>query len=234
MRKTLQIPGKLPGRQSVAEVAGRNINRLFYTRDRISRHRFLVDTGAEVSVLLATRADKYSNKQGAKLTATNGSRIGTFGKRRISLHFDKRHFRWTLTVADVSQPLLGADFLRTHSLLVGVKGQRLIDSSDFTSISVRSVTTTALQLDSIASANDDFAKLLAEFPDITTPAFDKPTTKHGVNLFIPTTGPPVHSRARRLPPDKLKIARDEFRKIEEMGIIHRSNSQWLSPIHMVP
>ena len=115
-----------------------------------------------------------------------------------------------------------------------VKGQRLIDSSDFTSISVRSVTTTALQLDSIASENDDFAKLLAEFPDITTPAFDKPTTKHVVNLFIPTTGPPVHSRARRLPLDKLKIAKDEFRKMEEMGIIRRSNSQWSSPLHMVP
>ena len=195
MHKTLQIPGKLPVRPSVAEVAGHNINRLFYTRDRVSRRRFLVDTGAEVSVLPATRADKYSNKQGVKLTAANESRIGTFGKCTISLHFDKQHFQWTFTVADVSQPLLGADFLRAHSLLVDVKGQQLIDSSDFTLIGVRSVTTTALQLDSIASANDDFAKLLAKFPDITTPAFDKATTKHRVNLFILTTGLPVHSRA---------------------------------------
>ena len=41
-------------------------------------------------MLLATREDKYSNKQGAKLTAANGIRIGTFGKHTISLHFDKQ------------------------------------------------------------------------------------------------------------------------------------------------
>ena len=115
-----------------------------------------------------------------------------------------------------------------------VKGQRLIDSSDFTSISVHSIASTAFQWDSIASAEDQYAKLLAEFPDVTTPAFDNPTAKHGVNLFIPTTGPPVHSRARRLPPDKLKIAKEEFRKMEDMGIIRRSNSQWALPLHMVP
>ena len=83
-------------------------------------------------------------------------------------------------MAKVSQPLLGADFLRAHSILIDVKGQRLIDSSDFRLHS----TTTA---DSIASADDEFAKLLAQFPEITTPS---PTPKHGVELFIPTKGPP--------------------------------------------
>ena len=66
-------------------MAGQNINRLFYTQDRVSRRRFLVNTGAEVSVLPATRADKYSNQLGAKLTAANGSRISTFGNCKISL-----------------------------------------------------------------------------------------------------------------------------------------------------
>ena len=58
--------------------------------------------------------------------------------------------------------------------------------------------------------------------------------KHGVELHIPTKAPPVHSRARRLPPDKLRIAKEEFRKLEDLGIIRRSNSQWASPLHMVP
>ena len=44
----------------------------------------------------------------------------------------------------------------------------------------------------------------------------------------------MHSRARRLPPDKLVLAKEEFRKMEEMGIIRRSNSPWASPLHMVP
>ena len=58
------------------------------------------------------------------------------------------------------------------------------------SCNLHSITATAPpHLDSIVSADDDFGKLLAEFPEITTPSFDNPTPKHGVNLFIPTKGP---------------------------------------------
>ena len=128
----------------------------------------------------------------------------------------------------------GADFRRAHSIIVDVKSQCLIDPSGFTSIILHSITAATPHLDSIASAGDEFAKLLADVPDITTPSFANPTPKHGVSLFIPTKGPPVHARARRLPPDKLRIAKKEFRKMEEMGIICRSKSQWASPLHMVP
>ena len=79
-----------------------------------------------------------------------------------------------------------------------------------------------------------FSALLKEFPDILTPTFSNPTAKHGVVHYISTEGPPIHSRARRLPLEKLAIARDEFRTVEEMGIIRRSTSQWASPLHMVP
>ena len=47
-------------------------------------------------------------------------------------------------------------------------------------------------------------------------------------------GPPIIARARRLPPDKFKLARAEFDKLETFGIIHRSNNPWASPLHMVP
>ena len=76
--------------------------------------------------------------------------------------------------------------------------------------------------------------LLSEFHDLLTPTFHTNTTKHGVEHFIPTTGSPVHSRFRRLKPDKLQIAKDEFAKMESLGIIRRSNSPWSSPLHMVP
>ncbi len=234
MYQTLQVSGKLPGRPPVAAAVGHNPTRLLYARDRLSGRRFLVDTGAEVSVFPATRSDRHSQPQGTKLTAANGSSIHTYGKRAISLQFNDRHFKWTFTIAQVSQPLLGADFLRAHSLLVDIKGQRLIDPSDFTSIALNSVPATAPHLGSIASADDEFAKLLAEFPDVTSPSFSNSSPKHGVELFIPTKGPPLHARARRLPPDKLKLAKGEFQKMEEMGIVRRSSSQWASPLHMVP
>ena len=124
-----------------------------------------MDTGAEVSVFPASRSDRQSPSQGNTLTAANGSSIRTYGKRAVSLNFNNRHFRWTFTIAQVSQPLLGADFLRAHSLLVDIKGQRLIDTFDFTSITLRSIPATAPHLDSIASADDEFASC---WPNIQT------------------------------------------------------------------
>ncbi|XP_076441065.1 uncharacterized protein LOC143280318 [Babylonia areolata] len=44
----------------------------------------------------------------------------------------------------------------------------------------------------------------------------------------------LHARARRLNPEKLAAAKAEFLKMEEMGIIRRSNSPWSSPLHVVP
>ena len=49
-----------------------------------------------------------------------------------------------------------------------------------------------------------------------------------------TQGPPVHSRSRRLSPEKLALAKQEFNKILDMGIIRRSSSPWASPLHLVP
>ena len=186
-RGTVHVCGKHPGLPSIAMAVGHK-TRFLYAQDLKSGDRFLVDTGAEVSVFPANRMDRNSHFQGTKLTAANGSNLCTYGERTILL-ISKRHFRWTFTIAQVSQPLFGTDFLRAHSLLV-IKSQRLIDPFDFTSLTLRSITVMAPHLGSIASADDEFAKLLADFPDVTMPSFSNPCPKHGVELFIPTTGHP--------------------------------------------
>ena len=89
-------------------------------------------------------------------------------------------------------------------------------------------------LGALSTVNNKYAQLLAEFPSITTPTFSAPTTTHGIEHYIPTQGPPVHSRARGLPPDKLAIAKQEFQNMEQLGIIRRSDSPLASPLHMVP
>ncbi|KHJ40019.1 hypothetical protein D918_09946 [Trichuris suis] len=104
----------------------------------------------------------------------------------------------------------------------------------FDSISLRHSRATAPHLASVASHDNEYAKLLTKFPAITTPQFTTVNPKHGMQRHIPTTGPPLYARARRLPPDKLRLAKTEFRKMEELGIIRRSGSPWASPLHMVP
>ena len=136
-------------------------------------------------------------------------------------------------IADVKQALLGADFLCEHSLMVDVKGRRLVSANTFLSQPLLQMNGTPGRVHCISTSNE-FYKLLQEYPSILTPTFSSPTTTHGVHHFIPTTGPPIHSHARRLSPDKLAIAKEEFGKMEDMGIIQRSSSQWASPLHMVP
>lgn len=84
------------------------------------------------------------------------------------------------------------------------------------------------------STNNTYSNILAHYPEILNPTFSSPTAKHGVEHFIATQGTPIHSRARRLPPGKLAIAKEEFKNMESLGIIRRSSSQWSSPLHMVP
>jgi hypothetical protein len=52
--------------------------------------------------------------------------------------------------------------------------------------------------------------------------------------LILAANPPVFAKACRLGPQKLEIAKAEFKKLESAGIISRSKSLWASPLHMVP
>uniref|UniRef100_A0A5S6QAW0 RNA-directed DNA polymerase n=1 Tax=Trichuris muris TaxID=70415 RepID=A0A5S6QAW0_TRIMR len=240
----LRISGKHPSRQPLAaKAAGQQANAAKASTphwqhlrawDRISGRHFLIDTGAEISVIPASAMEIRSHIPTACLVAANNSTIKTYGTRTLPLNFCSRHFTWTFTVADVAQPLLGADFFRAHSLLVDMKGRRLIDSKIFDSISLRRTQATALHLGSVASHDSEYAKILNEFPDIKTPQFTANSPKHGVQHHIVTSGAPLHARTRRLPPDKLQLAKNEFRNMEELEIVRRSNSPWASPLHMVP
>ena len=49
-----------------------------------------------------------------------------------------------------------------------------------------------------------------------------------------TTGRPLHACPRRLDGEKLRIAKEEFLKMEQLGIVRRSDSPWASLLHVVP
>jgi hypothetical protein len=113
--------------QVVAAAVGQFTRRLFYVSDRLSGHRLLVDTGAQISVLPARTIDKPSGPSGTHLCAANGSTISTFGHRTIPLQYNNHQYEWKFIIAAVNQPLLGADFRFHHGLLVDIRNQRLLD-----------------------------------------------------------------------------------------------------------
>ena len=79
-----------------------------------------------------------------------------------------------------------------------------------------------------------FTKILSEYPDIIRPTTKQTAVKHNVAHHIVTRGPPCSARPRRLPPNRLKLAKDEFQHMLDLGIIRPSSSSWASPLHMVP
>ena len=101
-----------------------------------------------------------------------------------------------------------------------------MDTSTYHSVSLSSTR-------SISSSTDQYDLLFGDFPEITTPNFVQSSTKHGVEHYITTKGPPIYALAHCLPPDKL-AAKAEFDSMETMGIIHRSSGPWASLLHMVP
>ena len=177
----MYLVGKRHSQLLVAVAAGHN-NVLFFC-DSISKRQFLVDTGAEVSVLPATGLDTRTQPPGPPLTAANGSSIRTYGTRRLSLHFASNEYQWNFVIADVTRPLLGADFLRSNSLLVDLKGKRLVDAATIYSVPLKPTTALAPHLNVISISTDQYNILLTDFPNMTTPNFVHSPTKHSISLL---------------------------------------------------
>ena len=89
-------------------------------------------------------------------------------------------------ITEVSRPLLGADFLRANSLLVELKGKRLVDAKTYFSSPLCEAGTLAPYLSAISQPRNDYNELIASFPEITIPNFSTLPTKHGVEHFIKT------------------------------------------------
>lgn len=236
MCPTLYLPtaGKREGRRSLAAACtGYNSNKLLFIEDSVSGRRFLVDSGAQRSILPPSSADTLGDGQGPPLDAANGTPIRTYGTRVITVCFNGREFSWDFVVASVSVPILGADFLCAFRLLVDVASKCLIDAVTFGSYPC-TLGSAGPVLANMLSTGDVYQRILSEFPALTVPAFSAAVAKHGVEHYIPTLGPPVFARARRLDAAKLTIAKEEFANMERLGIVRRSDSPWASPLHMVP
>lgn len=231
--------GKRQGQPLVAESvcpASTTSGRLFIT-DRKTKVQFLIDTGSDLCVFPRSRINGPRTKSQYELHAANGTVIATYGYLNLTLNLGlRRAFEWRFTVADVSKPIIGADFLSFYNLLVDCRKQRLVDQ--LTSLSaevscrhvrgnVSSVRTTA------ATSNSTYMAIIREFPDITRPAGKPLPPKHNTLHYIRTTpGPPVAGRPRRLDPLRLQIAKREFEEMLKAGTARRSESAWSSPLHL--
>ncbi|BHF78145.1 hypothetical protein SprV_0602125600 [Sparganum proliferum] len=210
--------------------------RTFYVCDKVTRRRFLVDTGAQISVVPPTPVDRRCPSPGLHLQAANCSPISTFGSRSLTLNIGlRRSFSWIFVIADVPHAILGSDFLAEFDLLVDCRRSCLLDRT--TGLSVRGLTPfndscNLSVLDTGIAC--PYRDLLLQHPNIIKPQFRSGEIQHDVVHHIRTSGPPVFARPRRLAPSRLQAAKAEFEHMLQLGIIRPSESPWASPLHMVP
>ena len=91
---------------------GLQSSRLFFIKERVTGMHFLVDTGAEVSVIprsFTAGTPQSSPQPGLTLQAVNHSPIMTFGNCSITLNIGlRRSFRWMFVIADVKHAILSS------------------------------------------------------------------------------------------------------------------------------
>ncbi len=121
MRVAVHVVKKLGRRRGQLNALGG----LVYLQDSKSNTKYLVDTGAAVSVLPHSSPSLSS---GQPLTGADGKPIALWGTVTRSICFGIRTFLCTFILAAVSKPILGTDFLAAHRLLVDPFSRLVLDA----------------------------------------------------------------------------------------------------------
>lgn len=217
-----------------ASGAPQHSSRRLFVTDKVSKKRFLVDTGADISVIPPSFYERQNHSTDMMLTAANGSNIRTYGSKVMKLDLGlRRPFSWIFTIADVASPIIGADFLGNFGLLPDVRQGIIVDTT--TTLQVKAVfCNTSTQRLEPCFPRSRFTDILKQYPELTVPANFNAEVKHNVVHRIEVVGQPVYSKARRLTPDRLNIAKTEFEHMLDIGIIRPSASNYSSPLHLAP
>lgn len=198
--------------------------------DQLSAIQFLIDTGADVSVLPKPHAPNNTKSEHI-LSAANKTIIATYGYINLTLTLGlSSTYRWNFIIADVDAPIIGSDFLYYHHLLPDLRKQKLIDGKALNALSCHTVksntpTVKVINIDNQyelrplpsnperPSVNQntriihEYQLIINKFAHITTFNNDNKLVTTPTQHHIITKGPPVHSKSRRLAPEKLQAAK---------------------------
>jgi hypothetical protein len=213
---------------------------LLHLTDDTTRVRYLVDSSAALS-LLPHRS--LLPPSGPLIINANGGNIPSWQFVDRQLHFGSNRFTHSFLQANVSQPILGADFLQQTKAIIDFHLGRVCFPLPHSPLSPPPSPSVPSVFPSIPTSSvalsphlaPDIACLLKRFPTVTSPPSSLwPQPTHTTTHSIHTTGPPISARARRLSSAQLDVAKSTFEELERLGIVSRSQSAWASPLHMVP
>ena len=156
------------GQREVANIALSH-SKLLYVADKGHKCKYLIDTGAAVSVLPKSCASGITDADSLPLVAANNSTIHC--KRVVDVGL-KHEYPWTFIVADVQQPIIGADFLIHYNLLVDLRSRCLRDMRTGLAIAATLSSIKPLSLNRVDTVHNEYTKLTRPVPGTDTP-YDK-------------------------------------------------------------
>ena len=238
MRRRLHVVGAAFGKRSghslrsVNNVSGQNQDCfLLLVTDTERQEKWLVDGGSLLSIIPPTPQQRLRGPNDIKLKAANGSDIACYGTTQRTITIGKTSFAFEFIIADVQTRILGADFLAKNALAPNHRDAHLINLNDYSILPAEYATGfKSLPINFVSQIDDPYFQLLDRYPEICTPTFKIQQPQHNVKHYIPTEGHPVQSRARRLDPEKLSVAKAELEKLVELGVCYRGKSEWSSPL----
>ena len=185
-----------------------------------------------LSIIPPTPQQRLQGPNETKLKAANGTDISCYGTTQRTITIGQQDFSFEFVIADIQSRILGADFLATNYLAPNHRDALLINLKDYSTLPAQHARGfNSIPINFVHQIDDPFYKLLDQFPEVTTPSFTIKQPDHDVRHHIPTgDSPPVQSRARRLDPEKLSVAKAELEKLVDLGVCYRGKSEWSSPL----
>jgi hypothetical protein len=155
---------------------------LIFLQDSQNNFKFLVDSGASISILPHSSA---APPTGPHLVGANGKPIPAWGLCRRTVCFTGHNFEFDFLQAAVATPILGMDFLARfelsiipakHQVLHTASGRTFTKASTTPFISPWSPETDA----AVAGLPPQVQHLLEEFPSLLRPSDTPPKLLHSV------------------------------------------------------
>ncbi|XP_068243649.1 uncharacterized protein [Palaemon carinicauda] len=168
---------------------------------------------------------RLSKPANVRLIAANKSAISNHGKKTLTLLFGSANNHWKFLTADVTLPILGADFLSHFHLLVDVAHRWLVNADFYWSTPLQSA-----HFDlafHIKTPTNAYAYLFTSYPVVFHPELHQMPTvsaKNGIYTHVKMMGAPVFARFRRLTPDRLVEAKQMLNEIEKLGLWQKISS----------
>ncbi len=109
------------------------------------------------------------------VTSADGSSIRSYCSEERIICLAGTKYRCKVIVAEVTQPLLGADFLFRHGFLLDMRSASLVDSKNFSSLPCRLQQTSYAHVNPHVNRvlpseeNTKFRDLLQSLSELTTP-----------------------------------------------------------------